>query len=97
MSDQTAKPSTAAKKAEAIDEPVSFDYKDHTYTIPTGKQIPMDFLEAVEDDRGEIQIIRTLVGIEQWKAFKATDPTVGDFETFAGLVSTAAGFGETGN
>ncbi|MFF4223190.1 hypothetical protein ACFYZH_10030 [Streptomyces abikoensis] len=86
-----------AKKAEATNAPSEFEFKDVTYVVQSKKKLPLALLEAIEEDRGEIQIVRAIVGQEQWAAFKASDPTIEDFEEFAALVSEAAGFGDTGN
>ncbi|MEV6674778.1 hypothetical protein [Streptomyces sp. NPDC051162] len=87
----------AAKKAEAANEPVEFDYKGVPFVVQSNKKLPLDLLEAIEEDRGEIQIVRAIVGKEQWAAFKGLSPNIEDFEEFAALVSEAAGFGDSGN
>ncbi|WP_030372894.1 hypothetical protein [Streptomyces rimosus] len=97
MATNTAKKSSTAKKAEATDKPTTFDFYDLEFTIPSAKKLPMDILEAIEDDRGEVVIIRSIVGPEQWATFKSLSPTIEDFEGFAEQVAEAAGFGSSGN
>lgn len=97
MTAQTTKKTMAAQKAEATNEPVEFDYQGIPFVVQSNKKLPLDLLEAIEEDRGEIQIVRSIVGSEQWAAFKSLSPTIEDFEEFAALVSGAAGFGDSGN
>ncbi|MEU6959415.1 hypothetical protein [Streptomyces chrestomyceticus] len=97
MTAQPAKKTAPAKKAEATGEPNSIDYKGHCFYIHSERKLPLDVLEAIEDDRGELAIVRSIVGPAQWKVFKTTEPSIEDFEEFATLVTEAAGFGDSGN
>ncbi|GAA0579353.1 hypothetical protein [Streptomyces crystallinus] len=97
MAATTTKKTTAAKKAEATDAPTTFEFNSVEFTIPSAKKLPFEVLEAIDDDRSEVAIIRSIVGPEQWVAFKDTRPTIEDFEEFAQAVAEAAGFGDAGN
>ncbi|MEU7149722.1 hypothetical protein AB0B15_17060 [Streptomyces sp. NPDC045456] len=97
MTAQPAKKNSPAKKAEATGEPNTIEYKGHSFLVQSERKLPLDVLEAIEDDRGELTIIRSIVGPTQWKVFKSTQPSIEDFEEFATLVTEAAGFGDSGN
>ncbi|MFK0295476.1 hypothetical protein ACIQU6_34095 [Streptomyces sp. NPDC090442] len=99
MTAQPAKKNQSSKaaKAEAIGMPNTIEYKGHTFSIPSQRKLPLDVLEAIEDDRGELSIIRAIVGPDQWTIFKSTNPDIDAFEEFATLVTQAAGFGDSGN
>ncbi|MFD9792343.1 hypothetical protein ACFWXK_15490 [Streptomyces sp. NPDC059070] len=97
MAATTANKTTAAKKAEANNTSTVFEFNDVEFVIPSPKQLPFEVLEAIDDDRSEVAIIRSIVGPEQWQAFKDTRPTIEGFEEFAQAVAEAAGFGDSGN
>ncbi|MFE7313812.1 hypothetical protein ACFU7T_11995 [Streptomyces sp. NPDC057555] len=97
MTAQPAKKNQAAKAAEATGTPNTIEYKGHTFSIRSQRNLPLDVLEAIEDDRGELSIIRAIVGLDQWATFKSTNPDIDAFEEFATLVTQAAGFGDSGN
>ncbi|MCZ4097312.1 MULTISPECIES: hypothetical protein [unclassified Streptomyces] len=99
MAVPTAKktPTAAAKKAEATGQPTEVEYKNITFLVESAKRLPLPVLEAIEDDRGELAIIRAIVGPTQWAKFSTTEPTIEDFEEFANLITQGAGFGDSGN
>ncbi|MFE7113940.1 hypothetical protein ACFU99_00725 [Streptomyces sp. NPDC057654] len=97
MATQAAKKNTTAKKAEATDSPTEIEFQGLTLMVQAKKKLPLDLLEAIEDDRGEVQIIRAILGPDQWATFKTLNPTIEDFEDLATRVADAAGFGDSGN
>ncbi|AYV29639.1 hypothetical protein EES41_23265 [Streptomyces sp. ADI95-16] len=98
MAATTAKKSTtAAKKAEAANTSTSFDFEGATFTVPSAKKLPFAVLEAIEEDRSEVAIIRAIVGPEQWVTFRNLATDIEGFEVFAEQVAAAAGFGDSGN
>ncbi|MFD9569734.1 hypothetical protein ACFWBI_07805 [Streptomyces sp. NPDC059982] len=99
MAATTAKKSTtaAAKKAEASNASTSFDFEAATFTVPSAKKLPFAVLEAIEEDRSEVAIIRAIVGPEQWATFRDLATDIEGFEVFAEQVAAAAGFGDSGN
>lgn len=75
---------------------ISYEYKGFTYHVATYRKWDLDAMEAFEDNKA-LSAVRALLGPEQWKVFKKTKPTVGDFEDFAeGLFEqTGASAGES--
>ncbi|MEU2513781.1 hypothetical protein [Streptomyces syringium] len=92
MTAATPAADSAAKKAEARDEPTTFEHNGVMYTVPAPLDLPVGLLEA--DD--EIEAIRLILG-DQWDAYKKTGATIRDFQAYAEKVSAAAGFGDPGN
>jgi hypothetical protein len=66
------------------------------YTVPSEvKQLPVEAIEAWEDDK-VISFVRSLVGSETWAKFKATNPTLEDFENLAVKIGGVYGFETAG-
>jgi len=85
---KTAVKKVQAAKAEAENAPVSFEVKGLTFSIPTDpRELPLELLET--DD--EVVATRLVLGDEQWAAFKATKPTIGDFSDLVDAMSEARG------
>jgi hypothetical protein len=85
----TATRKTAKPAAAEASKTASFEYKGHTFTVPTDRlDVPMEVVFA----ETEYEIVEILVGPDQWTEFRATRPTIRDFQTFAELVFKTAGF-----
>lgn len=82
----------AARKAEATDEPIAFEFEGETYEIPASADWPLSAVEALEDEKG-VRFARELLGPEQWAAFRSVPRTVGDLDRFAQAMQEAAGLG----
>jgi hypothetical protein len=82
---------TAASKpveAEATEAPIRFDHAGITFTVPAPLDYPLDILEA----ESEVEIVRLVLGAEQWATYKATRPTIRDFKELSDKLN-----GSTGN
>jgi len=91
----TAVPDLVPVKAEAVPDeagPVSFEHDGVTYTVPQALDIPLDLLEA-ED---ELTAMRIILGDDQWSAYRATKPTIRNFQALTEKISTAQA-GSEGN
>jgi hypothetical protein len=75
--DHPKKKSVEARKAEA-DGFVVIEQCGIELTIPLGRNVPLDAYEAFSEGNDMLGT-KLLVGEEQWAAFRAAKPTVGDF------------------
>ncbi|MFJ9771818.1 hypothetical protein ACIRVF_11290 [Kitasatospora sp. NPDC101157] len=82
---KTAAPKTAAAKAEATDEPTTFEHAGITFSVPAPLDMPLEILEA----ESEVEAVRLIVGEETWAAYRATRPTIRDFQALADRVNQA--------
>ncbi|MCX4554136.1 hypothetical protein [Streptomyces sp. NBC_01500] len=95
-----ASKSNAAKALEAApevaeDKTNEFEFKGKTYSTP-GDPLALDYF-ALQDVESEADIIEILVGEKGWAQFRATRPTVGEFQEFSELANKSIGWGEEGN
>lgn len=79
-----------ALKAEALDEtqpvpPVVIEHRGMEYEIPHPLDAPFELLEC----DSELEMVRLMVGDVQWKAYKATGPSLRDFGVFMDKVNSA--------
>lgn len=82
----TPKPApAAAAEAEALEQPTTFEHAGVTFTVPHPLDLPLELLEA-ED---ELEAVRLVVGDESWAAYRATKPTIRDFQALTEKVNTA--------
>ena len=81
-------PKAVAAKAEAEKLPISFEFKGLTYEVPTD---PRAFPLAVLETDDELVATALVLGEDQWAAFKATNPSVGDFYDLVEAMSEARG------
>lgn len=82
---KTAKPVADSEAPKTA----SFEYKGHTFTVPIDRlDVPMDVFYAETD----YEIVEIMVGPDQWAQFRATRPTIRDFQAFSELVFKTAGF-----
>lgn len=86
----TRKP--AAQAAEANDVPITVTFKDASYVVPAALDLPVEILEA----SNELEVLRAILGAEQYEAFRATKPTLRDLKDLGELVAEAAGFDDLG-
>ncbi|XMN06953.1 hypothetical protein ACK8N7_13325 [Streptomyces griseobrunneus] len=84
----------SAQKAEALAEGLVFEHRDVTFTVrPVGKY-PVAVLET--DD--EVEVLKLILGKQQWAAYLDTEPTLDDLPEFLEKFSvTAGGDDEAGN
>lgn len=75
--DRKAKKSAAIRQAEA-DGYVDIEQNGITLRIPFGDAVPLEAYMKLKDG-DELGGTEILLGPEQWTAFLATSPTVGDF------------------
>lgn len=80
--------SKAALKAEALETEISFEYRDHTFTID--RNLSVDALEALEDGK-IIRALREILGQDQFAAFKADKPRSEDLTELMEAATTALG------
>jgi hypothetical protein len=83
-----AAPKAAAAAAEAKHEPIVFEFKGLTYEVPTD---PREFPLAVLQTDDELVATSLVLGEDQWAAFVATNPSVGDFYDLVEAMSEARG------
>jgi hypothetical protein len=97
-----SKRSAEARKAEAGDGFVTFEHCGLELRIPVGDNVPLDLMEAIDvpgpespteadERRRDIALTRALLGPEQWAAFKATQPTWGDYLELGRKISEYTG------
>lgn len=75
--DQPKKKPVDGRKAEA-DGFIVIEQCGIELTIPLGEKVPLSAYVAFKDG-DEMRGTELLVGAEQWAAFMAANPTVGDF------------------
>ncbi len=85
-----ARKNTNPTAAEALAAPISFPFRDATYTVPATSEWDYETLEAFEDGK-IVAVLRTLLGPEQHEAFKATKPKVSDFQELMETLAEALG------
>ena len=78
---------SAPVESEATGSPVSFEHRGLLFTVPA----PLDYPLAVLEARSEVEIVRLVVGEDQWAAYVATSPTVRDFQALVEKVNETAG------
>jgi hypothetical protein len=80
--------------AEALDERVPFTFGGVDYLLPATSAWPFEALEAFEDGK-VATFLRHVLGDEQMATFRATKPTVADFQEL--VVALQKGLGISGN
>ena len=83
------KKSVDARKAEA-DGFADIEQNGVTLRIPLGENVPLVAYMAFKDG-DEMRGTELLLGDEQWAAFLATNPTVGDFAEIGQKLTDALG------
>ncbi|MFJ5066531.1 hypothetical protein ACIQC7_08955 [Kitasatospora sp. NPDC088556] len=76
----------AAAEAEATETPVTFEHAGLTFTVPPPLDLPLDLLDA----KSEMEAVRLIVGDEVWTKYRATRPTIRNFQALAEKVNEAA-------
>ncbi|GAA0406203.1 hypothetical protein [Streptomyces luteireticuli] len=85
-----------AAEKEAKGEPTSFQYEGYVYTVPAPLDMPLAAFKTT-DELESVELILNKGAAGQWDTFMATEPTLGDFQTFMELVFQASGQGDSGN
>jgi hypothetical protein len=75
--DRKKKKSAQARQAE-VDGYIDIEQCGVPLRIPLGDKVPLTAYMAFKDD-DEMRGTELLLGAEQWSAFLAANPTVGDF------------------
>lgn len=96
QSNSKATASKTAAQNEADSTPVEVDHGGVHYTIPPTSEWSVDVFEAAEDGKATIAL-RTVLGPDQWQAFKDTGPTLADIGELFDLIAEATGLGKSGS
>lgn len=91
--ERTNKPAKAAK-AEVDKKPIVVDYEGNTYTVARDAQGSIEFLEALEDNKG-FAMVRALLGRQQWAQFKLRHKSLEEFNAFADEYGKVSGQGNS--
>ncbi|MFD8088971.1 hypothetical protein [Streptomyces malaysiensis] len=83
---KTAAKKTTATEAEAIEESVKFAFLGIEFEVAPPKKLPLELLFA-ED---EVEAVKIVVGDEKWDEFRASGPTIGDFQELSRKVNEAS-------
>ncbi|AEW94045.1 MULTISPECIES: hypothetical protein [Streptomycetaceae] len=75
---------TASVEAEATGTPTVIEHGGREYTIPAPKDVPLEVVWAQDDT----DIVRLVLGEDQWSRYLATRPTLGDFQALAEKINT---------
>jgi hypothetical protein len=85
--------------AEAETRPahtVTVEYNDADYAMPSSlDDVDGDVVDAIDDEKLS-HALKSLLGPEQWKAFKATKPTVRDYGALFAAYAKVIGLETTG-
>lgn len=87
----TSKAASAAK-AEALNEPITFEYDGTEYEIPASDDWSIETLEALEDGKA-LRFTRELLGANQWRAFRLKHSTARELGELSEALAKAAGLG----
>jgi hypothetical protein len=76
-----------AAEAEARGEVTEVEHNGKVYTVPSPMDYPVDVVFAEND----FEAVRIVLGEEQWQAYRASKPTIRDFQTFNEKINKATG------
>jgi hypothetical protein len=76
-----------AAEAEATGEVIEVEHNGKTYSLPSPMDFPVDVVFADND----FEAARIVLGEEQWQKYRATKPTIRDFQHFNEKISKATG------
>jgi hypothetical protein len=76
-----------AAEAEARGDVIEVEHGGKTYTVPSPMDYPVDVVFAEND----FEAARIILGEEQWQKYRATRPTIRDFQTFNEKINKASG------
>jgi hypothetical protein len=85
---------TEVQKAEATDGVIAVEWEGHTYEVVLAN-VTIDALEAFEDGR-IVGALRSILGVEQWAAYKERHPQALGLGAFVDALLAAVG-GAGGN
>ncbi|MFJ8041212.1 hypothetical protein ACIRBX_11970 [Kitasatospora sp. NPDC096147] len=83
---------TTAAEAEATDTSTTVEHDGITFVIPAPRNLPLALLEA-ED---EMEAVRLIIGMDKWREYLATGPTIGSFQDLAVKINSTS-VGDSGN
>lgn len=66
---------------ESTVENITFEYEGDSYTVPPGKQWPLECVEAQEEGK-LTACVRALLGEKEYKKLREKCKTVADFDDF---------------
>lgn len=81
-----------SKKTEALAENVVVKFGGATYTVPSAEEWDIDVLEAVDSEK-ITHALKSLLGAEQYAAFRKAHSKVKDLSAFFEAVTKAVGTG----
>lgn len=84
------KTTTNPTAAEALDEPISFDFEGHTYSVPPAGAWSLDALERFEDGK-ILTFLRDVLSAEDYRTFKAAHSRVDAMSDFMEALQKALG------
>lgn len=86
-----------AQAAEATGQGLSVDYAGQSYTFRPATEWPGRILRNARAGMIDL-VLEAVLGPDQFKAFDATDPTIGQYGELFNAIAVAAGFqpGESG-
>lgn len=93
VSTKTPSKKTTEPAPEIPEGPKSVEYGGVLYMVPAALDLPVELLEA----DGELDVIRLILGDDQYKVFRETKPTLRNLKELGEMLADAAGFGEAGN
>lgn len=77
-------------KAEALNEPLNFDYDGESYTVAPSAAWDLDVLESVEEGKMTLAC-RALLGPAQWATFRSKPRTASDLGSLFEAITAAMG------
>lgn len=75
-------------------ESITVEWKGVTYTLPSGDEMPVDVLEAIEDGKAT-SFVRAIIGPRDWPRVKK-GMTVTDLNELGERIAKAYGFESAG-
>lgn len=81
-------------KADAKSLTVDIEYAGETYSVPAAEDWDIDVLEAIDAQRATVAL-RSLLGDEQYKEFRARHTKVRELNEFFALATEAVAAGNS--
>lgn len=81
-----------SKKTEALAENVDVKFGGATYTVPSAEEWDIDVLEAIDNEK-ITHALKSLLGDEQYVAFRKAHSKAKDLSAFLEVVIKAVGAG----
>lgn len=83
-------PTTNPVQADALGQPLAFEFDGDTFTVSPPAEWDVDVLEAFEEGQ-VVRTVKGLLGAEQWAKFKAPGRTVTELGELFTAIQGAAG------